>query len=177
VTVMVRVGGPNPQQIRALTSADIVTVAPSGDMARKALHDRNATIIVRDWAGTLAAGEAVTTKWTYTVPTGKIAFCNPFFVLIRGAVATELTTVQGRLVVTIGATDYDLAWVMSYFATKTITKDARISDHANFSPETMQTIQIQLYLIAGQSVKAITKNEDSVGHFCRICAGFVEFDA
>jgi len=65
------------------------TVAPSGDMARKAPYDRNATNITNSLIIDANYGaHGSTTRMTYTVPTNKILLLTYYFSQIVTAIAT-----------------------------------------------------------------------------------------
>ena len=140
------------------------TVSPSGDMARKAFYDRNASTHFQAYGATVSAGTAWTVVYTYTVPTGKKAWVNPVLFNIRTAIATDGKVAGATLdVYDLDAEVYrSIAFRLNYYGGPS---------------EMSETIQIQLFLTEGQSIRGKIKNDDTVDHWINNHVGYLEFDA
>jgi len=139
------------------------TVAPSGDMARKAHYDRNPTTVFKRYGGTVPAGTAWTQAWSYTVPTGKKVFINPCFLYIIGPIQTS-----GRIVATT---------FQAYDAVAALWSDLAYVRLKNGEPFIAETIQEQFYASAGAEFRGMYRNQDTTSHWITNTVHFMEFDA
>jgi len=140
------------------------TVSPSGDMARKAFYDRNASTHFKAYGATVSAGTGWTVVYTYTVPTGKIIWINPVYFNVRTAIATD-----GKIAgCTLDVYDLDA---------ETYRTIAQKVNYYGGPKEMTDTLQIQLYLKEGQAFRGKVKNEDTIDHWINNHVGYLEFDA
>jgi len=162
VIAVVRVGGPNPQQIRALTSSDVVTVSPSGDMARKAPYDRNMDAINNYYSATVSA-HAWTVRWSYTVPANHLYENGLAFSTILTAIATAGRMVSITIQTNISAAGWRTIFNLVHFST---------TDAA-----TCLTLTAAFCLKAGDAMRTMTYSDDTVDHAIGVGTIGMEFDA
>jgi len=140
------------------------TVAPSGDMARKAYYDRNAInkLITCSWHGTVAAGQTWLEVWAYTVPTGKKAMMTLTFLRIDGAIATS-----GRFA----------AATTSLLPAGESSVEIVGQFHWTTDPYKIDTWTAIAVAMPGDKFHGWVRNTDTASHFMALRNAIVEFDA
>src|SRR5574341_10171 len=129
--------------------------------ARPQPIDRNSIARVQNYDATAVAPHGLTTRWTYTVPTGKKAAVRSLWVaFIRQAVAAP----AGEVWAIIGSGAGEPIWLFQNDNTAGATKSAAIGN--------------AFELVAGETINGQTADASTGGnHRYSITAYLLEFDA
>jgi len=139
------------------------TVAPSGDMARKAYYDRNASIFVKAYEAAVGPHDW-TERWRYTVPSNKKTFHS----VLYGQVAISVAT-SGKFASVLHAISIDGGASFQRFGFRRLSYgDGENIDH---------TVAASFVLFAGNIVRLSTYNSDTVTHWMAGSSVLSEFDA
>lgn len=140
---------------------DTVTIAPSGDMARKHPWDRNPTTVVEFYSAALAA-HGLTTRWTYTVPANHTAIHSVLFEDSSTKIATAGKFTSSTHAANIAAGgDKKFAGTVHFSTT----------DHS-----AERTVTATFYLSANDVVVGRTYSNDTVAHGMTVASLLMEFD-
>lgn len=150
------------QKAKDRTITNTVTVAPSGDMARKAYYDRNLLVVANNYEGSLAA-HTDTVRWTYTVPDGKKAIHGIF----AGEVSTKIDTDTKFAQSWAGVTPFGGAFAKVFIVMLSVLDLFSIS----------KVVTATFALTEGDVVQGKTKNTDTVAHWLQVASIVSEFDA
>ena len=134
-----------------------------GGPGRQAYYDRNMALIVESYAATIGS-HTWTTRWTYTVPSGKKAQHN----VLYESVAVGIATAGRRAVVDHQiSTDGGSTW-----------KRISFLGHDEISGFlTAQTVTATFILEAGHMIRGMTDHDDTINHAMCVASTLVEFDA
>lgn len=142
----------------------MVRIGSSADQARKAYYDRNASDQSGYWFGTIPAGSGWTIRWAYTVPAGKKCMTSAVLGYLDGLIATSgrVAQVQIWLYPGGGATQKTLYGLCIVYGNPMFT---------------IQSLTLTSFFFAGDVLKGMSLNNDTVDHGGAIGFGIMEFDA
>jgi len=131
---------------------DIVVFGPAIPH-KKPWRERNPIRRPMNWVGTVLAGEAWTTRWSYTVPSGKAAML-------------QICDVYKDNTLTNNGANIDM---YQNGTSITVFTGYYHSDYARY-------LTPKLVLLAGDNVKGFTRNADTADHAMAVRANIIEFD-
>ncbi len=101
-------------------------------------YERGAAHVLKSYHDALVGPHASTTRWSYTVPTGKYAYLNSVFVyMMRDGAPTTASYADARVLVTSGANSAYVVWVTQLQGTSGVSTQGSASDVGVFLPGTV----------------------------------------
>jgi len=140
------------------------TVAPSGDMARKAYYDRNPSTINKYFNSNVVAGTSWTVAWTYTVPTNRKAIHSVLAYRVAEPIATS-----GKRANAIHEWSGDGGTTWQIFAA--------IYHYYGVGEFSYETITVIFGMVAGEMIRSRYVNFDTADHWILTTSLLTEFDA
>lgn len=133
-----------------------------GALSRPEYYDRNVATIVKEWYGTILAGETWVVRWSYTVPSDRKAIHAIIFGYVQGDIATS-----GRMAVATWEVQAPPAVYARY---------AEIVHYYGCGFVSYFTVTVTFPLKPGAVVRSRTTSTDTIDHAAGITALLTEFD-